>query len=31
MSGLPARLVQYPDLDTWIRVDPEATITLFTG
>ena len=31
MSDLPRRLVQYPDLDTWIRVDPEATVTLFTG
>ena len=31
MSGLPPRLEQYPDLDTWIRIDPEGTVTLFTG
>src|SRR5262245_35950912 len=31
MSDLPSSLARHPDLDTWIRVDPPDTITLFTG
>lgn len=31
MSELPQRLRQYPELDTWIRIDRERTITVFTG
>jgi nicotinate dehydrogenase subunit B len=31
MSELPSSLARHPDLDTWIRVDPADTITLFTG
>src|SRR5262249_1639001 len=31
MSDLPPSLARHPELDTWIRVDPENTITLFTG
>jgi nicotinate dehydrogenase subunit B len=28
---LPSRLEQYPDLDTWVRIDPADTVTVFTG
>jgi nicotinate dehydrogenase subunit B len=28
---LPGSLVQDPDLDAWIRIDPEDTVTIFTG
>lgn len=31
MTDLPDQLKRYPSLDTWIRVDADATITLFTG
>lgn len=31
MSRVPLRLREYPDLDTWVRVDREQTITVFTG
>ena len=31
MSDLPPSLVRHPELDTWVRVDPADTITLFTG
>ena len=31
MSELPSSLARHPDLDTWVRVDPADTITLFTG
>src|SRR5581483_2645150 len=31
MSELPPSLARQPDLDLWIRIDPEETITLFTG
>ena len=31
MSDLPPSLARHPDLDTWVRVDREDTITLFTG
>ncbi len=29
--SLPPHLERYPELDTWIRIDREATVTLFTG
>jgi CO/xanthine dehydrogenase Mo-binding subunit len=28
---LPQGLIENPDLDTWIRIDPEETITVFSG
>jgi len=28
---LPAHLQRYPDLDTWIRIDGDGSLTLFTG
>src|SRR5262245_34150261 len=28
---LPASLDAHPDLDTWLRVDPSDTVTVFTG
>ena len=28
---LPGSLVQDPDLDSWIRIEPEDTVTIFTG
>ena len=31
MSDLPAALAAHPQLDTWVRIDPEHTITVFTG
>jgi CO/xanthine dehydrogenase Mo-binding subunit len=31
VSNLPPALVEHPELDTWIRVDPHETITVFTG
>jgi len=31
MSALPRTLVQTPDLDSWVRVNTDGTITLFTG
>ena len=31
MSSLPSALAAHPDLDTWVRVDVERTITVFTG
>jgi CO/xanthine dehydrogenase Mo-binding subunit len=31
VSDLPPSLVRHPELDTWVRVDPADTITLFTG
>ena len=31
MSLLSQSLVNNPDLDTWIRIDPSDTITVFTG
>ena len=31
MSSLPPALAAHPDLDTWIRVDAERTVTVFTG
>ena len=31
MTVLPPSLAANPDLDTWIRVDPTDTITVFTG
>lgn len=31
VTDLPDQLQRYPSLDTWIRVDEDATITLFTG
>ena len=31
MSGLPHALAAHPELDTWVRVDADATITVFTG
>ncbi len=31
MSELPASLARHPDLDSWIAVDPDGTVTLFTG
>jgi nicotinate dehydrogenase subunit B len=31
MSELPPNLQRHPDLDTWIRINADATVTLFTG
>ena len=31
MSALPRSLEANPQLDTWVRIDPQDTITLFTG
>jgi CO/xanthine dehydrogenase Mo-binding subunit len=31
VSGLPPSLAKHPDLDTWVRIDPAGTVTLFTG
>jgi CO/xanthine dehydrogenase Mo-binding subunit len=31
MSALPPSLARHPELDLWIRIDSEATVTLFTG
>jgi nicotinate dehydrogenase subunit B len=31
VSELPASLARHPDLDSWIAVDPDGTVTLFTG
>jgi nicotinate dehydrogenase subunit B len=31
MSGLPPSLARHPDLDTWVRIDPAGTVTVFTG
>jgi nicotinate dehydrogenase subunit B len=31
MSTLPPALAAHPQLDTWVRIDAEATITVFTG
>jgi CO/xanthine dehydrogenase Mo-binding subunit len=30
-GGLPGDLGKYPDLDSWIRIDAEGNITVFTG
>ena len=31
MNPLPPALAAHPDLDTWVRVDAERTVTVFTG
>ena len=31
MSELPSSLARHPDLDLWVRIDVEGTVTLFTG
>lgn len=31
MSELPPSLQRHPDLDTWIRINSDGTVTLFTG
>ena len=31
MSELPPSLQRHPDLDTWIRINADGTVTLFTG
>ena len=31
MSALPPSLARQPDLDLWIRIDADGTVTLFTG
>jgi nicotinate dehydrogenase subunit B len=31
MTSLPADLALHPSLDTWVRIDPEETVTFFTG
>ena len=31
MSTLPPSLAKHPELDTWVRIDPEGTVTVFTG
>lgn len=31
MSPLPRALAEHPQLDTWVRIDAAATITVFTG
>jgi CO/xanthine dehydrogenase Mo-binding subunit len=31
MTALPAALAAHPELDTWVRIDPARTITVFTG
>ena len=31
MTALPVALASHPQLDTWVRIDSAATITVFTG
>ena len=31
MSELPPSLQRHPDLDTWVRINADGTVTLFTG
>ena len=31
MSTLPPSLARHPELDSWVRIDPEGTVTVFTG
>jgi CO/xanthine dehydrogenase Mo-binding subunit len=31
MTALPISLARYPELDSWIAVEPDGTVTLFTG
>lgn len=31
MSTLPSALAAHPQLDSWVRIDPAGTITVFTG
>jgi nicotinate dehydrogenase subunit B len=31
MSELPASLARHPELDSWIAIEPDETVTLFTG
>jgi len=31
MTGLPGSLARYPQLDLWVRIDPQETVTIFTG
>ena len=28
---LPASVARHPELDSWVRIDPDETVTLFTG
>jgi CO/xanthine dehydrogenase Mo-binding subunit/aerobic-type carbon monoxide dehydrogenase small subunit (CoxS/CutS family) len=31
IGEIPPSLVEYPQLDSWIRINPDETVTLFTG
>ncbi|MEE8556943.1 MAG: molybdopterin cofactor-binding domain-containing protein [Myxococcota bacterium] len=31
MSGLPVGLERYPEIDTWVRIDPDGKVCLRTG
>ena len=31
MSDLPPGLVRYPELDSWVRIESDGAVTLFTG
>ena len=30
-ARLPGSLARFPQLDLWVRIDPQDTVTLFTG